>query len=175
MSTVISVPSLRTRLVVGSGGCGWPGFLVLSQKKDEIHLHSFLPLQSALVPTSDCDISLSLSDPALLSVVGVVDGQVFWFYHERKKKFSYRASYLFRVHWDRLQSGTDQNFSPLECTGTGFSPFKHQSTSQLERTQPLMSSSSDQSEKELCQVYCDSLTDPALSVVGFCGLAEFSD
>ena len=54
-STVISVPPLRTWLV-GSGGCGWPDhcsrFLVLSRKK-EIHLQSFLPLQSALVLTSD--------------------------------------------------------------------------------------------------------------------------
>ena len=59
-----------------------------------------------------CDISPSLADPALLSVVGVVDGQVTvqvsWFYHE--KKFIYRASYLFRVHWYRLQTCNDQNF-----------------------------------------------------------------
>ena len=45
----------RPGFVVGSGGCGWPGHclscLVLSWKK-EIHLQSFLPLQSALVSTS---------------------------------------------------------------------------------------------------------------------------
>ena len=86
-----------------------------------------------------CDISPSLADPALLSVVRVVDGQVSWFYHERKKKFIYRASYLIRVHWYRLETGTDQYFQQQSTLVQASLLLKHQPTGQLERTRLLTS------------------------------------
>ena len=151
---------------------------------EEHEVHSFELLSTVIsVP--------SLQTRHLLSVVGVVDGQVTvqvsWFYHERKKDI-HLQSFL------PLQSGLvptldwhRPGFSPSERTGTGFSAFKHHSTSQLERTPPLMSSSPrswsrDSPTRKVgsaffrTHIYCDTspcLADLALSVVGFCGRSEY--
>ena len=64
------------------------------------------------------DISPSLADPALLSVVGVVDGQFTGFYHERRKEFIHTST---------------------ERTGPGFSALKASAGRPAEKTRPLTS------------------------------------
>ena len=123
------------------------------------------------------DISPSLADLALLSVVGVVDGQFTGFITKGRKNFIYTST---------------------ERTGPGFSIFKASADGPAQRTRPLMSSPRSWSRGSLTKsrslsrdsptskvgraffrthVYCDSspcLADPALlSVVGFCGQSEY--
>ena len=64
-------------------------------------------------------MSPSLADPALLSAVGVVDGQFTGFITKGRKNFIYTST---------------------ERTGPGFSAFKASADRPAQRTRPLMSS-----------------------------------
>ena len=68
--------------------------------------------------TIEGDISLSLADPALLSVVGVVDGQFAGFITKERMNFIYTST---------------------ERTGLGFSAFKALADRPVQRTRPLTS------------------------------------
>ena len=124
--------------------------------------------------TIEGDISPSLADPALLSVVGVVDGQFAGFITKERMIFIYTST---------------------ERTGPGFSAFKALVDRPVQRTRPVTSYPVSQSRvlptnheaghvfsptRKVgsaffrTHVYCDyspCFADPAwLSVVGFCGL-----
>ena len=128
--------------------------------------------QAPVQPTTvEGDISPSLSDPALLSVVGVVDGQFTGFITKGRRNFIYTST---------------------ERTGPGFSAFKTSADRPAQRTRPLTSYPFSQSRvlpnnheaghvfsptRKVrsaffrTHVYCDyssCFADPALlSVVGF--------
>ena len=111
------------------------------------------------------DISPSIADPALLSVVGVVDGSSLVLSERNGPGFS-----AFKASADQPAQRTRPLTSSPRSWSRG-SPTKSRSLSLDSPTRKVGSAFFR------THVYCDSspcLTDPALlSVVGFCGQSEY--
>ena len=121
--------------------------------------------------TIEGDISPSLADPALLSVVGVVDGQFAGFITKERMNFIYRA------HWSRLLCfySISRPASSKNATSDVISSQPIACPSDQSRSRSVFSTTRKVGSAFFrTHVYCDyspCFADPAwLSVVGFCGL-----